>query len=108
MTPALQVAIDQITFARADTLKLLDTVARTMTERERLKREIMALTAEGRMSGWILGIFPAAFGVILYLIQPDYMSKLFSESIGVMALIASGVMALFGFAWLRRIMNIEV
>jgi tight adherence protein B len=88
--------------------ELLDTVARTMKERERLKHEIVALTAEGRMSGWVLGIFPAAFGVILYLIQPKYMSMLFSEPIGVMALIASGVMACFGFYWLRRIMNIEV
>ncbi len=39
--------------------ELLDTVARTMTERERLKREILSLTAEGRLSGWVLGIFPA-------------------------------------------------
>jgi tight adherence protein B len=88
--------------------ELLDTVARTMTERERLKREILSLTAEGRLSGWILGIFPPAFGLILYLIQPDYMSILFKNTLGVMALGVSGVMAIFGFVWLRKIMAIEV
>ena len=70
--------------------ELLDTVADTMTQRERLRLEIRALTAEGRFSGWILGIFPVAFAGILYLIQPDYMGVLFYETIGIMAVIACG------------------
>jgi tight adherence protein B len=88
--------------------ELLDTVADTMTERERLRHEIVALTAEGRMSAWVLGVFPPAFAVILYLIQPDYMSTLFNNTLGVMAVVASAVMAGFGFLWLRKIMAIEV
>jgi len=88
--------------------ELLDTVAATMTERERLRHEIVALTAEGRMSAWVLGVFPPAFAVILYLIQPDYMSTLFNSTIGVMAVVVSAVMAGFGFLWLRKIMAIEV
>jgi tight adherence protein B len=87
--------------------ELLDTVADTMSERERLRLEIKALTAEGRFSGWILGIFPIAFAAVLYMIQPDYMGALFSESIGVMAVIASGVMMVIGFVWLRKILQIE-
>jgi tight adherence protein B len=88
--------------------ELLDTVARTMTERERLKREILSLTAEGRLSAWVLGIFPPAFAVVLYVIQPDYMSVLFENSLGVMAVVVSAVMALIGFVWLRKLMAIEV
>jgi tight adherence protein B len=88
--------------------ELLDTVARTMTERERLKREILALTAEGRLSAWILGIFPPAFALILYAIQPDYMKVLFQETIGIIAVGVSAVMATFGFFWLRKLMAIEV
>jgi len=88
--------------------ELLDTVADTMTERERLRHEIVALTAEGRMSAWVLGIFPPAFAVVLYMIQPDYMSTLFNSSIGVMAVVVSAVMAGLGFIWLRKIMAIEV
>lgn len=88
--------------------ELLDTVADTMTQRERLRLEIKALTAEGRFSGWILGLFPIAFAGILYLIQPDYMGVLFQESIGIMAVIACGVMTFIGFIWLRKILQIEV
>jgi tight adherence protein B len=88
--------------------ELLDTVASTMTERERLRHEVLALTAEGRMSAWVLGIFPPAFAVILYMIQPSYMSTLFEDPLGVIAVVASAVMAFFGFLWLRKIMAIEV
>jgi tight adherence protein B len=88
--------------------ELLDTVADTMTQRERLRHEILALTAEGRMSAWVLGIFPPAFAVVLYLIQPDYMTTLFSSAMGIGAVVVSAVMAAFGFVWLRKIMAIEV
>ena len=88
--------------------ELLDTVADTMTERERLRHEIVALTAEGRMSAWVLGVFPPAFAVVLYMIQPSYMSTLFNSTVGVMAVVVSAVMAGFGFLWLRKIMAIEV
>jgi len=88
--------------------ELLDTVADTMTQRERIRLEIKALTAEGRFSGWVLGIFPIAFAGVLYLVQPDYISTLFENTMGVMALVASGVMTFFGFIWLRKILQIEV
>jgi tight adherence protein B len=88
--------------------ELLDTVADTMTQRERLRLEIKALTAEGRFSGWILGLFPIAFAGVLYLIQPDYMGVLFEESIGIIAIIVCAVMTLVGFVWLRKILQIEV
>ena len=67
--------------------ELLDTVSDTMTQRERIRLEIKALTAEGRFSGIILGIFPVAFAGVLYLIQPDYIGELFHNSIGIMAMI---------------------
>src|SRR5262249_20283791 len=88
--------------------ELLDTVADTMSQRERIRLEIKALTAEGRFSGWVLGIFPVAFAGVLYLVQPDYMSVLFQESIGIMAVIACAIMTAVGFFWLRKILQIEV
>jgi len=88
--------------------EILETVADTMKQRERLRREILALTAEGRMSAIVLGIFPPGFGVILYLLQPDYIGALFHNAGGIIALIASGILAVFGFLWLSKIMKIEV
>lgn len=88
--------------------ELLDTVAATMVERERLRQEVLALTAEARLSAWVLGVFPLGCGVVLSVAQPAYMATLFGSPIGVLALGVSLVMAVVGFVWLRRIMTIEV
>jgi tight adherence protein B len=88
--------------------ELLDTVSMTMTQRERMRREILALTAEGRMSAWVLGVFPPMFAALLFVVQPGYMNLLFSDSLGVSAVIGSTIMAGVGFLWLRKIMQIEV
>jgi tight adherence protein B len=88
--------------------ELLDTVATTMTERERLKSEIVALTAEGRLSAWILGIFPPLFALVLFAVQPSYMQTLFTNGLGILAVGVSAVMAILGFFWLRKLMAIEV
>jgi tight adherence protein B len=88
--------------------ELLDTVAETMSERDRLRREIGALTAEGRMSGIVLGVFPPAFAGVLYLIRPTYISTLFSDGAGVAAVCAAVGLAAVGFVWIRKIVAIEV
>ena len=88
--------------------EILETVANTMTERERLRREIKALTAEGRFSAIILGIFPVAFGIFLYVLQPEFISLLFERTGGQIALAGAGVLTLVGYLWLNKIMKIEV
>jgi tight adherence protein B len=88
--------------------QLLDTVADTMTKRERLRREIRTLTAEGRFSGVLVSLFAPAFGLFLFMTKRDYISKLWSDSMGIVALIAAGVMSLVGWLWLRKIVRIEV
>jgi len=88
--------------------ELLETVAETMQERERLRREVRALTAEGRFSSYVLGIFPIAFAGVLYVMRPDYIGQLFSNTGGVIAVIAAGLLSLFGFWWLMKIVKIEV
>jgi tight adherence protein B len=87
---------------------LLDTVADTMQKRDRIRREIRALTAEGRLSAIILGLLPPVAGVLLFVVAPDYMKTLFDHGIGVAALIASAVLAAVGWFWLRKIIDIEV
>ncbi len=79
-----------------------------MTKRERLRREIRTLTAEGRFSGVLVSLFAPAFGLFLFLTKRDYISKLWSDSMGIIALIAAGVMSLVGWLWLRKIVRIEV
>jgi tight adherence protein B len=88
--------------------ELLDTVADTMTARDRLHREVGALTAEGRISAIVLGIFPFAFAGFLYVIKPDYLTTLFTDSTGLILVIASAILAVFGFFWLMKIVQIDI
>jgi tight adherence protein B len=87
---------------------LLDTVADTMQKRDRIRREIRALTAEGRLSGIILGCLPPVAALGLYFIAPEYMETLFEEPLGIAAMIAAAGLAVVGWFWLQKIVDIEV
>ena len=88
--------------------ELLDTVANTMTQRERLRSELKSLTAEGRFSGVVLTIMPFFFLLMFQVLEPDYVPMLFTETIGIIALIGAGVGIIVGWFWLRKIVDIEV
>ena len=66
-------------------------------------KRVQAAAIEGGtapVNGWI--------ALVLYIVQPKYMVVLFQTGIGIMAVIASAVLACFGFWWLRTLMRIEV
>ena len=88
--------------------ELLQTVAATMMDRTRLKREVAALTAEGKISALILGFMPIGLGGALYVMNRPYISLLFTEFIGQAMLGVATVMALIGFAWMKKIIKIEI
>jgi tight adherence protein B len=88
--------------------ELLMTVAETMTQRERLRRDVRALTAEGRMSAIVLGILPPGLALVMYVTNPAYIGRLTQDSIGMVLLVSAAVMMLIGFAWMRKIINIEI
>ena len=88
--------------------ELLDTVSETMISRERLRREVSALTAEGRVSAIVLGILPVAMGFLMYVLNPDYISNLFETGLGQGMLAGSGLLALFGFYWMKKTVEIEI
>lgn len=88
--------------------ELLLTVAETMTERERLRRDINSLTAEGRMSAYVLGALPLGLGAALMVINPDYMGKLFEVTFGQILLGAAILMMGIGFAWMFKIIKIDI
>ena len=88
--------------------ELLLTVAETMTERERLRRDISALTAEGKMSAIVLGALPILLGFAMWAINPDYIDTLFTDSFGKLLLVMSIVAATAGFAWMKKIINIDI
>jgi len=88
--------------------ELLLTVADTMVQRERLRRDVSALTAEGRVSAVVLGMLPIGLGLAMWVINPDYIRVLFDETIGNFLLAGSIVLALIGFVWMRKVIQIDV
>jgi tight adherence protein B len=88
--------------------ELLVTVAETMTERERLRRDVNALTAEGKISAIVLGLLPIGLGLFIYTVNPGYMDPLFEETIGKFLLGGSIFLALFGFWWMKKTIEIDI
>ncbi len=87
--------------------QILDTISGTIQERVRMRREVLALTAQGRMSGIVLSVLPIGLGVILTLINPDYMKPLFNETIGQMAIAGALILEVIGFYIINRIVDIK-
>ena len=88
--------------------ELLTTVADTMTQRERLRREVATLTAEGRLSAIIIGLLPPGIAGALFVLNPDYIGGLFQPGLGYGLLAASLVSMFIGFAWMKKTITIEV
>ena len=88
--------------------ELLDIVAATMQERERLRREVRTLTAEGRIGAIIISILPVAIGLFVYAVNPSYISPLWHSLSGKIALFGSIGLAVAGIFWLRDIVQIEI
>lgn len=88
--------------------QILDTISATINERIRMRREVMALTAQGRASGWVLAALPIGLAGILSFINPGYLTPLIEEPIGRMAIGAAVVLEVVGFIAIQRIVDIEI
>jgi tight adherence protein B len=88
--------------------ELLSTVAETLRERERLRRQVSALSAEGRLSGVILGALPVVFALYLMLVRPEYIAPLFTTAMGLFLLAVGSVTLLIGAFWMSKVIKVEV
>jgi tight adherence protein B len=88
--------------------EVLTTVSATLRERERLRRQVRVLSAEGRLSAWILGGLPPLFFVYLLLVRHEYVSQLWTDSLGVALMVFLVVNLTIGALWLRKVIRVEV
>ncbi|MGE5138688.1 MAG: type II secretion system F family protein, partial [Rudaea sp.] len=77
-------------------------------ERIRIVGEIRSITAQQRISSYILTALPLILGVILYILNPGYMSKLWSDMCGWVLMGVGLVMIVAGFIIIQKIVSIEV
>lgn len=88
--------------------EVLDNIAGTIRERVKLKGKIRTLTAQGRISGIIISLLPICVGLLIYIINPEYVKVLFVHPIGKIMLAAGVASQLLGIIMIRKIVNIEV
>ncbi|MCK8114729.1 type II secretion system F family protein [Anaerosoma tenue] len=88
--------------------EVLDVVAATIRDRGALKRQISGLTAEGRLSAWILLVLPFVLVFTLSVLNPAYMLGLFTTVPGLVMIAIGSTLLVVGAVWLRNIVTIEV
>jgi tight adherence protein B len=88
--------------------ELLLKVAATMREREYLRRQVKTLSAEGKMSAWILGGMPPAIFVYMLVVNPSYVQPMLVTPMGWAMLAAAVVLTVVGAFWMSRVVKVDV
>ncbi len=87
--------------------EILTTISHTIRDRIKIKGEINSITAQGRMSGMIIGALPICIAAVLMVINPEYMTVFFTTSAGKIMLAVSVIMEILGFFAIRKVVTIE-
>lgn len=90
-----------------DLAQVLDQVGETIRERAQIKGQVRALSAEGKISAYILIALPIGVALMLALVNPSYIGMLFTHPIGIGMLIAAAIMLGIGSFWMSRTIQIK-
>jgi len=88
--------------------EILDNISFTIRERIRIKGEIKTLTAQGRISGLVIGLMPPILFAILMLINPSYMNVMVESKVGLLILFGGLVSEVIGVILIKKVIDIEV
>jgi tight adherence protein B len=91
-----------------DLAEILDKIGTLIRERFKIWGQIQALTGEGRLSGIVLLALPPALFVVMYYLNPDYCTVLFTDPLGHKMLAAAVVMQIVGAIVIKKIISIKV
>ena len=82
-------------------------VTSTIRERNAIRRRISALSAEGKISGVVLGGLPFALAIVIMFLNPTYLMELLDSTMGIAMIIGGLVAMVIGIFWMRRITNLK-
>jgi tight adherence protein B len=88
--------------------EVLDSIGNTIRERIRIKGEIKTLTAQGRMSGIIIGLLPFLLTLAVFFMNPGYITPLFTNKTGLILISVALLSQIIGVSIIRKIVNIAV
>lgn len=109
-SPDLMLAVSAVNIQRqtgGNLSYILDSISDTIKERLRIKGEINSITAQGRMSGLIIGGLPVAVAIFLFIATPDYMMVFFTTLAGKIMIAVAVVMEIIGFLLIRKVVTVE-
>jgi len=88
--------------------EILDNISETIRARQAIRNEVKTLTAQGKLSGVIVTLLPVLLGVAIYVLNPDYMRLLFTETLGLVMVGGAVMSQLIGIMVIRKIINIDL
>ena len=88
--------------------EILDNIADTIRERQKVQNELKTLTAQGKLSGFIVMLIPFFLGITIYLLNRDYMILLFTTPLGIGMIIVALVNQILGLIIIKKIINIDM
>ena len=94
--------------AGGNAAEVLERVAETIRERVALRRLISSLTAQGRMSRWVVSLIPVALIMYLAMVSPEYLNPLFETTAGNVLVVISALMGITGSFVIKKIVDIRV
>lgn len=87
--------------------EILGNLQKTIRDRQAAQAEMKALTAQGRLSGWVLSLLPVGIGGIFFVINRPYVMLLFQDPRGQTLVAAAAALTLVGMLAIRKIVNVE-
>jgi tight adherence protein B len=88
--------------------EILDSISGTIRARFKIRRQLRTYTAQGRLTGMVAGSMPIVVALAFWGINPDYMRLLFDHPMGRMMVAVGITLQIFGYLWIRKIVNIEI
>jgi tight adherence protein B len=88
--------------------EILGNISHIIRGRLKLAAQVRVLSAEGRMSAWILGLLPFVVGGTMVLLNPGYIKILWTDPSGLRILRYAAGMIVVGVFWLRRVIRIRI
>ena len=87
--------------------EILDNLAAVIRDRFKVKRQVRAVTAHGRVTGWILAGMPPVLALLLSIVSPEHMKTMITDPLGIKMLVVGGTMQVIGSLIIRKLVNIR-
>ncbi|HOU11013.1 MAG TPA: type II secretion system F family protein [Clostridiales bacterium] len=87
--------------------EILGTISQTIKDRIKIKSDIRTMTAQGRITGMVIGGLPIVLGAFLFIVNPSYMEFFFKERMGNIMIITAVILEFVGFSLIKKIISVK-